>query len=1078
MCKIGVFMKKPKKEKDLKINSTTNFKSSILFSIILLIMIAGEIVLFQFTDNKKILNDGNPPFIQVINLLAFVLIILFIIRIVLLNRYYKKSYETDPITNQINFDVFQKKVKRAIKHNPHKTFYIYSMRIPNFQTLNEIFGYVRCNIILAEISKQLSRYFVNMFEYHCRLYSNHFVFFSPRDLSKDDTFIDYMSKNISDIKLPGENKIVLSVQIGACEIQKNRYDNDDIYPFIGNANLALENIGHSDLCIATYDDELKQFLTRKALLEQKMYKALENEEFKVYLQPKHRTSNEKLVGCEALVRWQEPEMGLMFPDQFIEIFEKNRFIYNLDFFVLEKVCSILHKRRSLNKPVVPISVNISPVDLDFTDFVDKCIALKEKYDIPDKTIELEFTETTFVGNKEKAKEVMKKLHENGFELSIDDFGKEYSSLNLILDLPIDTIKLDASFFSSIKNLSIVRNIVAMARALGIITIAEGVETLETLDFLKMIGCNIVQGYYFSKPMPCDDFEDYIVKNDIDKYNNFDNDYDKLIEIAPTDLPIDQVLDETYIFILHINLEDGSFRLHPRKSNSSLNKLNSKFAGVDELCDYFCETLVFEDDRSRVRELINLESLREHFKYNGELIIPFRYLDDFGLYSGAYFQLFRSRSEKGQNIKLLGYMRELDNDEFSETLAFSNTLSPNYSPIRNQKKFYCSFDINLNTEKIKILENKIFKKGTYNETTLDNYTISYNFIKNNLVSKNSLVFMDLLSIDNLKQIDEDKDEILDYIINFKLNIDSDVYIPFRVLAKKETKDDAEHVIMTIEKADEKIRTLNTNTLLELQTDLLSEKYDSFVVVNITKDVYFYSTFDNLDEKNIDKLVAGKYSSISELRLKKLFMKEDYQLIKSLYSLEALDSLFDNPEISLFSNETLMKPICEKNNDNKYKWTEIYTICAKRKNENGDKVVALYFRNTESEHKIDEIFTDKNNNLYNVYSIFDFILCYNLETNATANFLGGNYVPSDYLKKDLDLSFVKDFIFEQVINEDSKQKFLNDTSYRVLKKNFENRQNYHCMFNGKKPGQTVDFEYAYDRQNNKVFVYIKTYENTEM
>ena len=140
--------------------------------------------------------------------------------------------------------------------------------------------------------------------------------------------------------------------------------------------------------------------------------------------------------------------------------------------------------------------------------------------------------------------------------------------------------------------------------------------------------------------------------------------------------------------------------------------------------------------------------------------------------------------------------------------------------------------------------------------------------------------------------------------------------------------------------------------------------------------------------------------------------------------------------------------------------------------------MYFRNTESEHKIDEIFTDKNNNLYNVYSIFDFILCYNLETNATANFLGGNYVPSDYLKKDLDLSFVKDFIFEQVINEDSKQKFLNDTSYRVLKKNFENRQNYHCMFNGKKPGQTVDFEYAYDRQNNKVFVYIKTYENTEM
>ena len=1071
-------MKKDNRKKDRKINSTSNFTSSILFSIILLIMIAGEIILFQFTDTKKILNNGNIPFIQLINLLAFVLIILYIIRIVLLNRYYRKSYETDPITNQINFDVFQKKVKIAIKHNPHKTFYIYSMRIPNFQTLNEIFGYVRCNLILLEISKQLSRYFVNLFEYHCRLYSDHFVFFSPRDLSKDDTFIDYMSKNISEISLPGENNIVLSVQIGACEIQRNRYNNDDIFPFIGNANLALENISHSDICIATYDDELKEFLTKKALLEQKMHKALENEEFKVYLQPKHRTSNEKLVGCEALVRWQEPEMGLLFPDQFIEVFEKNRFIYNLDRFVLEKVCSILHKRRKLNKPIVPISVNVSPVDLDFTDFVDNCIKLKEKYDIPDNTIELEFTETTFVGNKERAKEVMKQLHENGFDLSIDDFGKEYSSLNLILDLPIDTIKLDASFFSSIKNLSIVRNIVAMARALGIITIAEGVETLETLDFLKMIGCNIVQGYYFSKPMPCDDFEDYIVKNDIEKYNNFDTDYDKLIEIAPTDLPIDQVLDENYIFILHINLEDGSFRLHPRKSNSSLNSLNSKFSGVDELCNYFSETYVFEDDRSRVKEIINLGSLREHFKYNGELILPFRYLDDSGLYSGAYFQIFRSRSEKGRNVKLLGYMRDLDNDEFSENLAFSNRLTPTYSRMRNKRNFYCRFDINLDTEKIKVSENKIFKKGTYQENILENYTNLYNFIKNNLVSKNSLAFMELLSIENLKQIDEGKDEILDYIINSKINLDSDSYIPFRVLAKKQTEDDAEHIILTIEKSDEKIRTLNTKTLLELQTDLLSEKYDSFVVVNITKDVYFYSDFEDFDEKNIDKLVAGKYSYISELRLKTLFMKEDYQLIKSLYSLESLDSLFDNPEISSFSNESLMKPICDKHNDDKYYRTEIYTICAKRKNENGDKVVALYFRNTEAEHKLDEIFTDNNTHLYNVYSIFDFIICYNLETHAIANFLGGNYVPSDYLKKDLDLSFIKDFIFEQVINEDSKQKFLNDTSYRVLKKNFENRQNYYCTFDGKKPGQKVDFEYAYDRQNNKVFVYIKTYENTEI
>ncbi|MDO5014954.1 MAG: EAL domain-containing protein [Clostridia bacterium] len=1071
------------KEKTMKKNNSKNKKAlrnlKLIFPLLitLMLVVISELILIYYSGFKKYLLQDQVVFMQVINVIAFCLILLLLIRIILIRIHYKKNYETDPITNQINFDVFQRKVKNTLKRNPSKTFYIYIMHIPNFQTLNEIFEYARCNLILAEIGRYLNRYFNNIYEFHSRLYSDKFVIFSPRNIAENDIFMDYMSKNISKIKLSGDNPPNLTIQVGAYEIPKDRYDND-IYSLIGNASLALENVNHYDSCIVEYDEDIKKYVTKKAKIEQKMHKALKNGEFKVFIQPKHRTSNEKLVGCEALIRWQDPELGLLNPGQFIDVFEKNRFIYNIDLFVLDKVCELTKKRIAMKKPVIPISVNISPIDLSFPNFIQECIETKNKYKIPDNIIELEFTETVFVENKKQAFHVMNALHDNGFKISIDDFGKKYSSLNLILDLPVDTIKLDASFFSSVRNLSIVRNIVAMSRALGIITIAEGVETLETLDFLKMIGCNIVQGFYFSKPMPQEEFEDYMIKNEPESDNDYDSDYDRLIELAPTDVPFDRVLNEKYLVILHINLSDGSFILHPRNSNSDIQKFNSQFSNIDELSEFFCKNYVFEEDKELFRNNLNTKALRKHFKYRGELILNFRYLENSDLYSTASLQILRARSEKSDNIKLLAYMRNIDDNDFNEFSKVSeiNADSTYIMPyITKTGNLHCTLYINLETQKIKIIENKIFKEGIPKKETLKNFTVSYDYIKSHLIAPESLKDFERLSIDNLKKLDEKENFILDYIINAKLNIDSSLYIPFRVFVYKENRKGIPHVLITIAKAVDSIQTVKLKTLLELHNSLLCEQFDSFMYVNITKDTFFYTNFKKFDENNLNSLITGRYSFVPEFRFKTLFKKEDFSLVQSLYSLEALEKLFDHQEINTFSNELLMQSIDGR--DNVFRWTEIYTVCAKTLNESGDKTVAIYFRNNEHQHKIDEIFTNKHKDLYNVYSLFDFIICHSLDPDTKAHFLGGNLVPSNYLKKDLDLSFIKKFVFEQLVDNDSKQEFLNSTSNRKLKQSFENIPNYHCTFKGKNSNQTVDINCVMNSKDNLVYVYIKSYDNKE-
>lgn len=269
--------------------------------------------------------------------------------------------------------------------------------------------------------------------------------------------------------------------------------------------------GNYMVCYAYYDKAMSEKLVKEQEITNEMNYALKNGEFSIYLQPKYNLKTNLPSGAEALVRWIHPSKGMISPGEFIPVFEKNGFISKLDYHVWNKVCKLIRTWLDKGKAPYPISVNISRVHLYDTKFVETLICLVEKYNIPASLLHLELTESAYIDNPTIMSEAMDKLHEKGFVILMDDFGSGYSSLNVLKDINVDVLKIDMKFLSKSKiagrGENIITSVVRMAKWLNIPVIAEGVETLEQVNFLRSIGCEFVQGYYFAKPMPINQYEE-------------------------------------------------------------------------------------------------------------------------------------------------------------------------------------------------------------------------------------------------------------------------------------------------------------------------------------------------------------------------------------------------------------------------------------------------------------------------------------------------------------------------------------------------------------------------------------------
>ena len=260
------------------------------------------------------------------------------------------------------------------------------------------------------------------------------------------------------------------------------------------------------------------FCTDKLLQEQKwrhqvattMQASLTNGEFVAYLQPKYNPVTRKLEGAEALARWNNPERGMIMPDYFIPIFEENGFITELDEYMISKVSKMLAEWKLQGKRLMPISVNLSSASLSKPNLAEHICRLVDEYGTSHAYVELEITENAFFGNKKSLRQKIQELKFYGFPVSMDDFGSGYSSLNALKDLPIDTLKLDMEFFKGEtmekRSEIVIKEAIQLAKHLSMKVVAEGIERQEQVNFLSEQGCDMIQGYYFAKPMPVSEFE--------------------------------------------------------------------------------------------------------------------------------------------------------------------------------------------------------------------------------------------------------------------------------------------------------------------------------------------------------------------------------------------------------------------------------------------------------------------------------------------------------------------------------------------------------------------------------------------
>jgi len=237
--------------------------------------------------------------------------------------------------------------------------------------------------------------------------------------------------------------------------------------------------------------------------------AIQNREFTVYFQPQYNHSNGALIGAEALVRWISPEHGFISPADFIPALEEMGLIPTLDLYVFEEVCRFLRSCIDEKKSLARVSVNMSRNDIVCDDYIDRLDALRQKYDIPTRLIHVELTETAAVAGSQIVIDSIKKLHRLGYTVEMDDFGSGYSSLNVLKDIEFDVLKLDLKFIGgaigSERGGTILSSVVRMAKWLKLPVIAEGVETVEQADFLKSVGCDYIQGYLYSKPIPAEEY---------------------------------------------------------------------------------------------------------------------------------------------------------------------------------------------------------------------------------------------------------------------------------------------------------------------------------------------------------------------------------------------------------------------------------------------------------------------------------------------------------------------------------------------------------------------------------------------
>lgn len=407
----------------------------------------------------------------------------------------------DSLTGLYNQNYFIKKADELQKSDPDTVYSTLRINLENFKMVNDLYGTDVGNAVLRQIAGCM-RDSIGTHGVYGRLYADQFAVCLKVD---HETLQTMMKHCIQFLEHEGQ-KIRIRVNVGVYE---DTHHNHNTTWALDYALIAMRNGKRDDgRHIFYYQDSFLQDMRRRQHITDMMDDALAAGQFHVYLQPQYDLNDRALVGAEALARWLHPEQGIISPADFIPVFEQNRFIYQLDAYMCDRVCALLSQWLKAGK-AVPVSVNLSRVDLEHDELIPMLRGALERHQVPVRYLHIEITESVCSDDDQQAKRVIEELRSLGFCVEMDDFGCGYSSLNMLKDVPVDILKMDMQFFDGESHMdrggNIIGSVVNMARSMGIPVIAEGVETEREADFLRAIGCSFVQGYLYGRPMPAGEF---------------------------------------------------------------------------------------------------------------------------------------------------------------------------------------------------------------------------------------------------------------------------------------------------------------------------------------------------------------------------------------------------------------------------------------------------------------------------------------------------------------------------------------------------------------------------------------------
>lgn len=420
----------------------------------------------------------------------------------------------DPLTGLFNRHAFIQNARKMLDENPLTEFALMNLNIGSFKVVNDLLGRDVGDRVLNIIADAIRMLFAGRGVY-ARFFSDNFIVitsYSERGVHPL-TFLDAVQKAVASSGLISHE---VQYYIGVYKITEREMSIENM---ADRAAIACRSInGSYQEHIAYYDEKMRLTMIEEQEICDESRRALENGEFCVYYQPVYGIKAKRFVSAEALVRWNHPTKGMISPGKFVPVFEKNGFIAELDLYVLEQVCKYMKRREDEGLPKFPISVNISRMSLYDTNLFETISGITDKYNIDPRYFRIEITESAYNDNPAQLLETIGKLREKCYPVLMDDFGSGYSSLNTLKDIPIDILKLDMKFMQGFEKNgkvgTIVTSVSRMAKWLNIPMLAEGVETKEQFDFLVSVGCAYIQGYYFSRPVPENEFTQLIAIEEV------------------------------------------------------------------------------------------------------------------------------------------------------------------------------------------------------------------------------------------------------------------------------------------------------------------------------------------------------------------------------------------------------------------------------------------------------------------------------------------------------------------------------------------------------------------------------------